>query len=151
MYCLTLNLPHVVMLSDNSSLRVTYTHTTHTHTHTHILGDNSASDNADSAVVDERIRLILDTQDPKLVSDLRQDNPGRPPKYEAFWEECRKYLAEEVDTAVDERRHGEVSHLSKALSVRDLLDQVSARCPEGVSIPCKQWLRLQFWPKNPTT
>ena len=46
----------------------------------HTQGDSSASENADSALVDERIRLILDTQDPKIVGDLRQHNPGRPPK-----------------------------------------------------------------------
>lgn len=55
-----------------------------------------------------------------------------------------------MDTAVDDRRHGEVTHLAKALSVRDLLDQVARQCPEGTSIPSKQWLRLQFWPKNPS-
>ena len=101
-------------------------------------------------MVDERIRLILDTQDPKIVGDLHQHNPGRPPKYEPFWEQCKQYLAEEVETPVDERRHGEVAHLAKALSARDLLEQVAKRCPEGVAVPSKQWLRLQFWPKNPS-
>ena len=55
-----------------------------------------------------------------------------------------------VETPVDERRHGEVVHLAKALSTRDLLNEVSKQCPEGVPIPSKQWLRLQFWPKNPS-
>ena len=40
--------------------------------------------------------------------------------------------------------------MAKAISARDLLEQVERRCPEGVAIPSKQWLRLQFWPKNPT-
>jgi hypothetical protein len=60
------------------------------------------------------------------------------------------YLAEEVETPVDERRHGEVAHLAKALSARDLLEQVAKRCPEGIAVPSKQWLRLQFWSKNPS-
>ena len=86
----------------------------------------------------------------EALADLRQHNPGRPPKYDAFWEECRKYLEEKVETPVDERRHGEVVHLAKALSARDLLDQVAKQCPPGTPIPCKQWLRLQFCPKNPS-
>ena len=59
-------------------------------------------------------------------------------------------MEESVETAVDDRRHGEVTHLARAISVRDLLEQVSARCPQGTEIPSKQWLRLQFWPKTPS-
>lgn len=113
-------------------------------------GDSSSSENADQAIVDDRIRLIIDTQDPDIVDDLRHLNSGRPPKYELFWDQCNKYLEEVVETSVDERRHGEVVHLAKALSTRDLLNQVAKKCPEGIPIPSKQWLRLQFWPKNPS-
>ena len=100
--------------------------------------------------IDDRIRLIIDTQDPKLVDDLRHLNTGRQPKYDAFWDEYKKYLSEVVETSVNERRHGEVSYMAKALSTRDLLSEVAKRCPEGVPVPSKQWLRLQFWPKNPS-
>ncbi len=96
------------------------------------------------------MRLIIDTQDPTIVDDLRYHNPGRPPKYQKFWEECKKFLNDEVETAVDERRHGQLTHLAKAISVNDLLQQVSQRCPPNTPFPSKQWLRLQFWPKNPT-
>ena len=113
-------------------------------------GDTSSSENADQASVDERIRLIIDTQDPNLVDDLRHLNSGRPPKYDLFWDQCNKYLEEVVETPVDERRHGEVTHLAKALSTRDLLNQVAKQCPVGVPVPSKQWLRLRFWPKNPS-
>lgn len=116
-----------------------------------LTGDMSASETSDQALVDAKIRLIIDLQDPSIVDDLRQHNPGRPPKYEKFWEECRKFLNHEVETAVDERRHGQLTHLAKAMSVQDMLQQVSQKCPPGVLIPSKQWLRLQFWPKNPTT
>ena len=56
-----------------------------------------------------------------------------------------------VETAVDDQRHGEHTHLAKAISVRDLLEQVTKQCPEGTAVPSKQWLQLQFWPKNPTS
>ena len=28
-------------------------------------------------------------------------------------------------------------------------EQVATRCPPGTAVPSKEWLRLQFWPKNP--
>ena len=59
-------------------------------------------------------------------------------------------MNDEIETAVDERRHGQWTHLAKAISVNDMLQQVSQRCLSGTPIPSKQWLRLQFWPKNPT-
>ena len=34
---------------------------------------------------------------------------------------------------------------------QDLVEQVAKRCPEGTAIPSEQWVRLQFWPKNPRT
>lgn len=108
----------------------------------------SSSENLNEALVDERISAIINTQDPSIMDDLRHHNRGHPTKYERFWEECRRYLEDE--TAVDDRRHGEQTHLAKAISARDLLEEVSKRCPEGTAIPSKQWLRLQFWPKNPT-
>ena len=109
------------------------------------VGDSSASDTSDQAAIDE----IIDMQDPDVVDDLRHHNRGQVPKYDQFWEQCRKYLEE--STTVDERRHDEVVHLAKAISARDLLEQVAAMCPEGTPVPSEQWLRLQFWPKNKTT
>ena len=38
-----------------------------------------------------------------------------------------------------------ITHLATALSIRDLHNQVSKRIPEGIPLPSKQWLRLQFW------
>ena len=63
-------------------------------------------------MVDDRIRVIIDSQDPEIVDDLRHHNPGRTPKYEIFWEECRKYLEDTVETAVDDQRHRETTHLA---------------------------------------
>ena len=41
-----------------------------------------------------------------------------------------------------------VVHLAAAISIRNLHEEVSARCPQGCSIPSEEWLRLQFWPKT---
>ena len=53
------------------------------------------------------------------MDDLRQHDPGQPPKYEKFWKECQRLLNDEVGVAVDDRRHGELTHLARAISVKD--------------------------------
>ena len=75
----------------------------------------------------------------------------RDPRFRVtpFWQECEKFLQAGIGAAVDERRHGVITHLAYAISVPDLLEQVKSRCPSGTNIPCESWLRLQFWPKNP--
>ena len=40
-----------------------------------------------------------------------------------------------------------MTHLARAISVRDLRDQVKARLPPEVHIPSIEWIRLQFWRK----
>ena len=55
-------------------------------------------------------------------------------------------------TAIQERRHDSVcTYMTKAISVRDLVEQVSKMCLDGTPIPSLQWVRLQFHPKNPCT
>ena len=117
----------------------------------YFVGDMSSSENVHQERIDERIQFIFDSENPKIIDDLRHLNRGHSDKYEIFWTECKKYLEDVVQTAVDDRRHGEHTHLAKAISVRDLLEQVRKRCPEGTLCQSKQWLRLQFWPKNPTS
>lgn len=87
-------------------------------------------------------------EDPDIVLDLRTLHSGTGSKYNVFWDECAKFLQEDVGLAVEERRHSEVTHLARVLSVRDLLQQVSERCPPSTPIPSRSWLSLQFWPKN---
>lgn len=113
-----------------------------------LTGDSSASSNLNEATVDEWIQRILQLQDPDILPDLRHFNEGRPEKYQVFWEHCKKYI--EDCSAVDECRHGETTHLACAMSVRDLVEKVASLCPDGTPIPSRQWVRLQFWPKNPT-
>ena len=61
---------------------------------------------------------------------------------------------EEVTPAVDDRRHGEVLHMPIAISVRHLREIISERLSqkfpdEEKAIPSEEWIRLQFWPRNP--
>ena len=39
--------------------------------------------------------------------------------------------------------------MAKAISVRDLVEQVAALCPVDTPIPFESWVRLNFCPKNP--
>lgn len=87
-------------------------------------------------------------EDPDVVMDLRSLNTGQSARYDAFWEECDKFISEH--SAVDDRRHGTVTHLSLAISIRDFIEQVKSRCSADILIPSAEWVRLQFWPKTPT-
>ena len=96
-----------------------------------LTGDASAASNLHEAEIDERVRLVIEMEDPDVVLDLRALHTGAKSQYDAFWDQCQKFLDEDVGTPVDDRRHSHVTHLARAISARDLLDQVKARCPEG--------------------
>ena len=67
-------------------------------------------------------------------------------KYDLFWNACDSFLNE--NTAADERRHDTITHMARAISLRDLRDQVIRLLPPDAPIPSLEWIRLQFWPKN---
>ena len=109
-----------------------------------LTNDASGSRTSEEADIDERVKEALAAEDLDVIIDLREMNEGRVGKYDIFWEKCTEYIAE-----CTERRHGEVCFMAKALSVRDLVNQVSKRCPPVVPIPSESWVRLNFAPRNP--
>ena len=111
-----------------------------------LTGDQCSALITQEAEVDKRIKQIMN---PSILSDLRALNTGHASKFNTFWEECGKFLNENVGIAVDDRHHGEITRLATAILVRDPVDQAKARCPEGTEIPNIEWTRLQFWPKIP--
>ena len=115
-----------------------------------LTGDMSASRTTNEAEVDTRVRLALDGEDANIIVDLRELNEGRQEKFSVFWSECKSYLENVTEVAVQERRHGEITYLASALSSRDMLEEVAKRCPEGTPIPSEAWLRYQFWPTDPS-
>ena len=116
-----------------------------------LTGDLSAPETSEQRVIDEKVKTALELQDPDIITDLREHNQGQPIKYSLFFDEAKKYIENVVETAVDDRRHTDIQHLATAISVRDLLNQVKDKCPDGTPIPSEQWLRLQFAPKNPSS
>src|SRR6266498_3633609 len=118
-----------------------------------LTGDISAAETENEAKVDEHVRLALELEDPDITIDLREHSNGRLNKYDIFWRIADQFLAGKAANAViavDERRHDTIVHLATAISVNDFLHQIKRECPPETPIPSAQWLRLQFWPKNPT-
>ena len=70
--------------------------------------------------------------DPDVVLNLRCLNGSQRQQYETFWGEVQKFLQEDVGLAAEKQRHSEITHLVRAISLWDLLEQVSARCPPGM-------------------
>ena len=68
-------------------------------------------------------------EDPDILIDLRHVNTNGSDKYEVFWMHCRAFLDE--CTAVHERRHESVTYMAKAISVRDLVEQVGKNVLRG--------------------
>ena len=68
-----------------------------------LTNDSSAPNDFDEAMIDERMKLVLDMEDPSVVVDLRHLNTSNKSKYDAFWDECQKFLLEGISSAVDDR------------------------------------------------
>ena len=96
-----------------------------------LVHDESAPTSAAEAAIDEWIAMcLLDMDDPDIVVDMRKLN-GKPgsSKFDTFWLELSTYL-EEVDPAVQERRHGETMYMPVAISVSHLREVISSRLAE---------------------
>ena len=111
--------------------------------YTTLTNDATGDQNPD---IDGRIRLSVLGSAPNLVVDLRHLNKVRSgDTFKTFFEQLEKEV-EDV-TAADERRHN-IEHVSKYLSVRDLIDEVSKKLPNGTPIPSEATVLLAFVPKN---
>ena len=121
--------------------------------HHDLTGDATAANDMGEVDIDEKVLqfLQMEPDEPSTVTDLCEvlKHPERKTKCDVFWNNAEMFLSEDIGMAVDERRHSQVTHLAKAISIRDFREQVEAKCPEGTPIPSDEWLRLQFWPKTP--
>ena len=114
-----------------------------------LTGDHSTARTSAKKGVDERMAEALSMEDPDIVIDLRELNSNGKDRYGVFWEKCAHYLSS--CTSVHERRHASITFMAKAISIRDLVEQVAKLCPEGTPIPSKSWVQLNFCPRNPNT
>ncbi len=109
---------------------------------------NDRSNTSISSDVLNRLHLMLDSQDPEVVFDLRDSNPGRPESYGEFWDAVKSLINEHALQAVDDRRHGLITHFAFSFSVHDLRNQVVSKYP-NIDAPSVELIRCQFWPQNP--
>ena len=112
-----------------------------------LTNDKSAARTTAEHEVDERLIEFLSMEDPDVIVDLRELNKNGKDRYQVFWERCSQYLSE--CTSVHERRHDSVVYMAKAISIRDLVQEVTKLCPENTPIPSHSWVQLNFCPRNP--
>ena len=94
-------------------------------------GDNSASRTTPDEEIDKRLIEVFSAEDPDIIVDLRELNTNSRDNYSIFWQKCSMFLA------VHERRHDTFVFMAKAISIRDLIQEVSKLCPTGTPIPSK--------------
>ncbi|CAJ0899955.1 5410_t:CDS:2, partial [Entrophospora sp. SA101] len=120
-----------------------------------LTGDVSKPNDEQSKDIQERMKLMLDTQDPDIMIDLRKTIGERSTKFDIFWDEMEDYFNEN-SPSVHERSHTTTLYMPIAMSVNDLLQTILERLrnkyngdiPPEIEIPSNEWVRLQFWPKS---
>ena len=118
------------------------------HFYRDLTGDCAVSSSVSEKEVDERLLALFELEEPDLVYDLRAANSGNQSnRYSVFWSKAKEFL-EDVGTVVDERRHSQVVHIAKAISVRDFKQQVEQRCSPETPFPCDELVQLQFVPAH---
>ena len=116
------------------------------HVYKDLAGDVSAADTLSQAEVYKRVSTFFELEDPDLMYDLQELYAGRHTKFDLFWAKAKEFLEEDIGTAVDDRRHSQIVHLAKAVSVKDFRDQVAAKLPVNTPIPSNSYIPLQFLP-----
>lgn len=114
-----------------------------------LTGDQSAARTTAEMEIDDRVTEALSMEDPDIIIDLRELNTNGRDRFAISCQKCSQYLS--MCTAVQERRHGSVVFMAKAISVRDLVQEVSKLCPDNTPIPSQSWVKSNFCPRNPRT
>ena len=109
------------------------------------MGDSSASATLAQSEIDKRVATMFELEEPSIEYDLRNHYCHKR-TFDQFWSHAKKFIEEDVGTAVDDRRHLTVVHVAKAISICDLREKVVDRCPLDIYLPPDEWIRLQFSP-----
>ena len=109
-----------------------------------LTGDSSTE--ATSSEIDQRIQLAIESEDTDLVIDLDHLKKGQPgDTSDVFFKELAN-MVKQITTA--DNRHHRLSHMSEFLSIRDLINQVKEKIPEGSPIPSVSTVIHSFAPPN---
>ena len=106
-----------------------------------LTGDQSGARTTAEEEMDQRVSEALMMEDPEIIMDLRQLNTNGKDSFGVFWDKCSEYLSACTS----------VTFMAKAISVRDLIEEVKKLCPTNIPIPSESWVRLNFCPRNPHT
>ncbi|UZO26953.1 uncharacterized protein OCT59_019163 [Rhizophagus irregularis] len=61
-----------------------------------LTGDAAVASNSISKELEERLRLMLELEDPSIICDLRQNNGFKGTKFDTFWNEMNAYFNENL-------------------------------------------------------
>ena len=120
-----------------------------------LSSDGQAVNSSEAKAMEMKIvEFIANNGDVELWPDLRALNGNDGSKYDLFWEEGDKYLAE-LETLASGNRHGQQRSLQQPLSVPDFTRQVEQRLREAghadAAIPGHKWVGFQFHPRRPAS
>lgn len=120
-----------------------------------LSSDGQAVSNSATKEMQMRIvEFVASCGQVELWPDLRALNGNDGSKYDLFWAEVDKYLAE-LETLASANRHGQQRSLQQPLSVPDVTRQIEHRLREAghaeAAIPSPQWVAFQFHPRRPTS
>lgn len=87
------------------------------------LTGNTSTFNDISKDMQERLKLMLELEDPNIIVDLRTNNGFKGSKFDIFWSELQAYFNENTP-AVDDRCHETILHLPWFISVRNLQETI---------------------------
>ena len=94
-----------------------------------LTGDTSGPNDTNEAEIDARIQEVvsMEPEDPQTIIDLREARKADGhTKYQVLWDEASKFINEDIGTTVDDRSPSIITHLAKAISLRNFRDQVKA-------------------------
>ena len=117
-----------------------------------LLNDSTTATCSAEAKVDEQVaEAVIDLDDSEIVLDLRRMNGKvQNSQFDDFWDELQVYL-DEINLAVDERRHGGTLHMPFAISLWHIHEVITSRLRQKFPdkfppVPSLEWLRLHFCP-----
>ena len=101
-----------------------------------LTGDRATSPSPSGKDVDERLSALFELEEPDLLYDLTDANPGNQSnRYSVLCSSAKEFLEEDVSEAVADRGHSQAVHVAKAISVHDFKQQVEQRCPPETPFP----------------
>ena len=90
------------------------------HFYCDLTGDCASSPSPSEEDVDERLSALFKLEEPDLLYDLRDANPGNQSNcYGVLWSTAKEFLEDNVSTALDNRRRSQAVHVAKAIFVHD--------------------------------